>query len=561
MNIGRQTIYRRLEEVGWSSGRKKRADRGEIVVTEDLAQKLSGLVVTGTRANGKRIMGMAQARKILEDNFEGVVDPETGEITMPAVSTLSRAMRQLGCHPDQLAKGPTVTHMRSLHPNHVWQGDASVCVLFYLPTGKLCVMDEKKFYKNKPADVARIAKEKVIRWVITDHYSGEIYCCYTLGAEDAIGLINALIGAASPRPGEVMQGLPFIFVSDKGSGNTGLLAAHFFKRTGIKHITHAPGNPRAKGQVEQANNLIETHFENRLRTMDVTDLASLNAEAAQWRRVWNATAKHSRHGRTRDGMWITIQPEQLRVPASAEVLRELVSKPPKTVKVTPDMVISHPHKNYGTQAYDIRTIPGIVIGQSVQVSVNPYRAPDIDVIVTAADGAEYIYTVTPIARDVAGFNVNDPVWDVDFKSLPDTKADTALKDIKKAAYGVDTLEEAKKAETKNGRVYSGIDGMADIKAALPTLPTYLPRGGTPFEISLSQRELPPLNHVEAAQRLRVMLATAGASWDATCMEWLQSTYPDSVPVTAIDEIAATLVAARQMPVPEDKPTLRLVVGG
>ena len=564
MRCSVQTTYRRLQEVGWTSGRKTRTDRGELSVPFELAKQVGGLITETTRKNGKRIMGIEQARTILESNFEGVIDPETGEITMPSASTLSRAMRAYGCHPDQLDEGPASVEMRSLHPNHVWQADASVCVLFYLPSGKLDVMDETKFYKNKPDNITRIEKERVIRWVITEHYSGAIYFHYSLGSEDALGMINTLIAASGARPGEAMHGLPFILTTDKGAGNTGGLAKHFFKRTGIRHITHAKGNPRAKGQVEQANNLIETHFECRLRMMgDVVDLASLNAAATQWRRVWNATAKHSRHGHTRDSMWLTIKPEHLRIPASAEVLRDLVGTPPKEIKVPSSMIVSHPIKGYGTCEYNVRFIPGVIIGQTVAVSVNPYRMPAIDLIITDREGVEHVYTIEPIKRiDGPRFRADAPVWGENYQSMPHTAADEALTDIKKAAYGTDTLEAAQRAEDRNQRIYANLDGMADVKAALPTLPTPMPRQGTVFDGETVSRKLPPLDHVEAAQRLRAMMAQAGLAWDADCMRTLQADYPGSVPVEEIEDIAATMIAARQsLPAEVTASPLRLVAGG
>ena len=54
------------------------------------------------------------------------------------------------------------TALQSLHPNHVWLIDASLCVLYYLQAeGKrsgLQVMDADKFYKNKPKALERIER-------------------------------------------------------------------------------------------------------------------------------------------------------------------------------------------------------------------------------------------------------------------------------------------------------------------------------------------------------------------------------------------------------------------
>jgi hypothetical protein len=156
-----QTVYRHLREVGWESGRKTRADRGRISVPEDLARAAAGLVKVATRAHGKRTMTITGACDILGGNGYGVVNPKTGEVAMPSPTTVSRAMSIYGCHPDQLERGTPAQELRSLHPNHVWQIDASVCVLFYLPRGKVRVIDEKKYYKNKPANLEKLQRDMV----------------------------------------------------------------------------------------------------------------------------------------------------------------------------------------------------------------------------------------------------------------------------------------------------------------------------------------------------------------------------------------------------------------
>lgn len=71
-----------------------------------------------------------------------------------SASTVERALRMYRLHPEQILRPAPVTELRSLHPNHVWQIDASLCVLYYLRAGTvkgngLQVLDADKFYKNK----------------------------------------------------------------------------------------------------------------------------------------------------------------------------------------------------------------------------------------------------------------------------------------------------------------------------------------------------------------------------------------------------------------------------
>ncbi|NDV21047.1 transposase, partial [Pseudodesulfovibrio sp. JC047] len=138
LNCSEQTVYRKLKQVGWKSGRKRRKDAGKISVSEDTAKVVAHLMHKATRDNGKRIMHMTDARNIVRDS--GFADADV------STTTLSRAMRRYRCHPDMLAQGKAHVHMRTLYPNHCWQVDPSMCVLFYLPKGGLSVMEESKFY-------------------------------------------------------------------------------------------------------------------------------------------------------------------------------------------------------------------------------------------------------------------------------------------------------------------------------------------------------------------------------------------------------------------------------
>lgn len=547
-----QTVYRHLREVGWSSGRKPRADRGCISVNEELARAAAGLVKVSTRANGKRTMPITVACDVLAGNGYGVVNPHTGEINMPSPTTVARAMRIHGCHPDQLERGNPAQELRSLHPNHVWQLDASLCVLFYLPRGQVQVMDEAKFYKNKPANLARAERDRVWRLVVTDHYSGAIFFHYVLGAEDAMSVLDTLIRAMIKRGlDDPMHGVPACLLTDKGAGNCSALVERWLKALDIVHLTHMAGNPRAKGQCEQAQNLIETQFEGRLACMKIADVQALNSAADKWRSHWNANAIHGRHGRTRNSAWLTITQEQLRVAPSEDMLRDLVATEPREVKVSPRMVISHSIKGHGAHDYDLRYLAGITVGQKVMVVVNPYRAPAVDVIITKADGSDVVTTVEPVIRNAGGFRTDAQVIGAGYAALPDTRTDQILKDIQREAYATDTLADAAKAAKDRKPAYQHLDMLADTQAA----PTYIPRRGTALELETARREVAPLAHVEAAKLLR---SRVGEQWSADAMAWLRQRYPDGVPQDAIDDIVARFTtpatAAVTMP-------LRLVAAG
>ena len=341
---------------------------------------------------------------------------------MPSPSTVARIARRYGCHPEQLRRGKPAIEMQSPHPNWCWQTDASVCVVFYLPGGKVQVFEEKKFYKNKMDNLIKAEPERVIRWVVTDHYSGAFFLRYTQGAEDTRGLLDSLTETMCRRDdseNDCLYGVPKILVADKGSSIRSGVSRNLLNALGVRLITHLPGNPRAKGQVEQAQNLVETHFEGRLRMYTAADLDQLNAAADEWRIAYNLTEKHSRHGKTRHSMWRTIAEEQLLIPANRDALLELATTTTEEVSVPHNLVLARTLKRHGRHEYDLRVLPGILPKQKILLQINPFRAPCVDVTVTDADGQQHTYTLEPIERNEAGFRADAPVIGQEYKALPD----------------------------------------------------------------------------------------------------------------------------------------------
>jgi hypothetical protein len=500
------------------------------------------LVHVATRANGKRTVPLTVALEILRESGEGAVDPETGEVTLPkSPATLSRAMRRYGCHPAMLAQGKPCSHLRSLHPNHVWQVDASACVLFYLPKGQVAMMDERQFYKNKPHNLARAERERVWRYVITDHYSGCVFLHYAQAAgESSLDLTEAFLRAISPRGlDDPMHGVPQILMMDKGAANSSHLFLNLLGHLKVRHVAHAVGNSRAKGQVEQGQNLIETQFEGRLAFFRVGSLADLQAAADRWRVHFNAHALHSRYGQARNSAWLIITEEQLRLAPSMELCRDLVNTKPVEITVRPDMSISHRVKGFDRNDYDLRYIPGLVPKAKVRVVVNAYRAPAVDVIVTDPAGEDRVWTVEPVAKTDAGFWESAPVIGQEHKALPETLADRHVKEIAAAAG----------ADRKAAQAPAGVDVFADVRSA----PDYIPRRGRDLGLDASRRETAPLSHVEAARALKARLADA---WTGESYAWLVQRYPDGVPADEIESIATRLTA----PEPKAGALLR-VVGG
>lgn len=547
MRCSRDTVYRNLKKAGWTSGRKIRADKGETSVDENLARLAAGIVHTATRANGKKTLPLTTTLNILKENGEGVVDKDTGEVTMPHPATVARIMRRYGCHPTQLAKGTPPRELRTPHPNHTWQMDSSICILFYLGKHKVQVLDEKKYYKNKPEHLEKIKKKRVIRWVITDHYSGMVFVRYTLGDENSVTAISILVEAMCRRDDCPFHGVPFQLYTDKGSPFTSDLTRGFLERIGCKAIDHAAGNARATGQVENAQNIVETQFEGRLRMYDIDNLDDLNAEARKWQNSWNANFIHRRHKKSRNAVWLTITRQQLRTPQSREALLALVETE-KICTVPNTLVLSFTPKGFERGDYSLSDIPGLVTKQKIKVRVNPFEDMDegnriaIDVVVTNARGEEAIYTIKPIKRDFAGFDLTAPVIGQEMKSHPNTVNARQHKKILQEAYGAVGLKEAEKAHKANKRAYAHINPMADVEAARK--PLYFEKQGTPHGVTAPSRRSVPLSQVEAGKRLKRAMEEQGHIWNKEHMQFITTHFPKGI---TEEELPAALDSLLHLP--------------
>ena len=154
---------------------------------------IAAVLLEHMRKNGKMLKSVEAAVEVLRANnmIEALrINAATGEVSPLSISTIRKALRNYRLHPEQLLAPAPAMSLRSLHPNHVWQIDASRCVLFYLPRASkgdsgLRIMDHTDFYKNKPANVIKVINESLWRYVVTDHTSGWNYSTYVTGGENA----------------------------------------------------------------------------------------------------------------------------------------------------------------------------------------------------------------------------------------------------------------------------------------------------------------------------------------------------------------------------------------
>lgn len=519
-------VYRRLHVIGWRSGRKVRVDRGGSQLTDAELQTVSNIMCESTRDNDKRLLSCENALAV------AVANGKVRNLSVTPAHVL-KLLKARGLHPEQLAQPAPYISLSSPHPNHTWQIDASVCVLFYLDRKGLAAMPEKEFYKNKPQNFRRVERDRVIRYVVVDHYSGAFYVEYVKGSEDTENLFNFFLNAIHSRghPQDPLHGVPLQLMDDPGSANTSHLFDNFLTRMQVRHLTHMPGNPRAKGSVESHMNIIERGFEGLLRFgKHVESFEELNEGAHRWMRAYNGTKVHSRHKHTRYGLWQTIREEQLRLAPPRELCRELLRTKPAWARVQRDLTVQYSPPGMGSHKYKVSHIESLSVGDRVEVCVNPYAAPSANLITYEQDGTERLHLLQPITRNAAGFEVGAPVIGESFARQPDTVADTTRKNMLKAAYGVETLREADAAKKARKPAFEGIDAFAHLEASAE----YMQRRGVTLPIERPRTEIPPLNHVQAALRLKAL----GVVMNKDRYARIAALFPQGVREEELDRLAA-----------------------
>lgn len=544
--MSRATLLKKLNAVRLQKPRKQRSDAGETALTRDEAMTISGALKKTLRGTGKRTLSVRKAISSLRDNgliAAGKLDTETGEIVPLSTSAIVRALYSYRLHPDQLSAPPPAVQLASRHPNHVWQLDASICVLYYLknPDKKikgdtgLRIMDEKVFNKNKPDNLARVVNDRVWSFEGTDHTTGWIYLEYRFGGETTENFTSVLINMMQERGGaDVLHGVPKVLFTDPGAALKSPTMANLCQALGIQLIAHKARNARATGSVEKARDILERDFEHGLCFCRVDTIDELNGLARKWRMKFNRSETHSRHQMTRTDKWLLITEEQLVKAPSVEVCREAAVSAPVSSKVDTFLRV-----RFRGRQYDVSAVPGVCVGDRVMVARNLYRDDQAQVVMTGEDGFRTFFLVDEVLKDEHGFAVGAPVIGENFKSLPETIAQQNAEEVEQHIFGTTSKEETAAAKKAGALPFGGrFNPYLDIER--DDHPTYLPKRGRESQVRGPRIEERPLTLVEAAKTLRTRLMQAGKSWQAEHYTLLVKRYPEGVPVTEIDALAEEL---------------------
>ena len=423
--------YKVLAENGWDSGRKKRKDAGTTSVNPETFAVIAAMARHGFRKNGKETMPV---------NVAAAVAITNGKEVGVGNSRLRQLLRENELSAKSVKTAPPYARMRSLYPNHVHFVDPSLSLLYFTPNRQHLLRDDE-VYKNKPFLEGR-ENLKCWRYVLTDHYSSTICVRYYEAAgEKPENLYDFLLYAWGHKriPSYVFHGAPEMLFWDKGSANTSRAITNALKALRVKTETHAAGNPRAKGQVESANNIVETHFECLLKLEAVHSLAELNDAAERWCAAYNGNELPALDTRLRRAgqvigvrtmLWQRITEAQLRELPDADICRQIFTSGMLARKVAGDLTVRAIHpKTKCALVYSLADLPGIVAGQEVMIQPVLVDLEPLVIVSYKQGNEDFSFEVKPIEYDAAGFDQSAAVIGKEYKAQRDTRRERNIKTL------------------------------------------------------------------------------------------------------------------------------------
>ena len=555
LGMSKQTIYRHLKAVaGWESGRKCRADKGSTSVNSDALLTLATMQRESVRDNGKQTMHTPVARSVLEAN---------GLPVGVSNAHLNRLMRDRSLNVETQVAASPAQKLRYPHPNHTHQVDPSLCLVYYL-NGRQYIMEDREFYKNKLENYAKV-KFKVFRYAMWDGASGSIQPWYTEAAgESQASLFNFLMHAWSKQDGRLFHGVPKVLIWDKGSANQSHAIRNLLKSLEVEAITHEAGNSRAKGGVENANNIIETQFESRLRFEPVDSIDELNAAALAWSEGYNANLIPGQDTRLRHeglampvaryDLWQRIRSEELRLLPDVEVCRALMVGKEEERKVDghENITFRHP-KADRTQTYCLKGMDGVNVGDMVSVRPLVYGDDAIQVALARFDGEPLIYRVEP-EREYDGYGnpLSAAVPGEGYKSHAQTPAEVAGQAMDELAFpGQDADQARQKKVVPFGGAIKSHSYLKDVEQ-----PSYLQRPGVEIEAPAHAAPAAPRMLDSTVVMLRVR-AELGRNLTAEENQFMTARFAAGVPE---DQLDALIDQFKNPPQAQDVQPLRAAGG-
>lgn len=517
--LSNQQLYRIAAEYGFESGRKKRADSGVLKtgLTDQQIELIASLLYETGRENKGPIMPVERAIQIAEMN--GYLEP--GQVTP---STMNRILRERQMSKKHMKQPAPHTPMRSLHPNHVHVFDVSVCIQYYMKDGKLGIMDERDFYKNKPENFAKI-KKRLLRYLLVDHFSGAfIFKYYNTTGETQDNLWDFLKWAWAGNHHEKIpfRGVPFHLLMDTGSANKSHAIVNFLERLGVNIPKGLPYNPRRQGACETTHTIVEEWFESGLRIQQGTSEEQINVWALDMAAWHQAFKPHTRHGMPRTQCWLFITEEQLRELPDEETLQEVFVDKEETRQVGGAYTI-----DFKGSEYNLKHIPGISIKDTVRIIQKIYKRPLIDI-----EWQGNLYECKPIdvlPKLQGKFRADAAIIGESYRSQPETPTQKAIKRFDNMAYG----ETKKKGDIPfdGMQVFGGLADQISVD--------FIAKKSTPIEVDRGITET-RISFMEFKKRLH---AETGRI-DVGMAEALRTKYENGIEIKEAEEVIAAIAEGR-----------------
>ena len=509
--LSNQQLYRVAAEYGFSSGRKKRADKGVLKtgLTDDQVELIAALLYETGRENKGPIMPVERAIQIAEMN--GYMEP--GQVTP---STMNRILRERQMSKIHMKADSPHTPMQSLHPNHTHVFDSSVCIQYYLKNGKLGIMDERDFYKNKPENFAKV-KTRLLRYVLVDHFSGAfVFKYYNTTGETSDNLWDFLKWAWAGNHHEKVpfRGVPFILLMDTGAANKSHAIVEFLQRLGVTIPKGLPYNPRRQGACETTHTIIEEWFESGMRIQPGTSVEQINIWSLDMMAWHQAFKVHTRHGMPRTQSWLSIKENQFRELPDEETLQDIYQNKQEPRTVSGSYTI-----DYKGMEYNIRHVPGIYKNAKVNIIQKIYKKPLIDV-----EWQGILYESAPIEMLSAlqgGFRADAAIIGQTYKAQPETLTQQAVKRFDNMAYG----EEKKKGAIpfEGMHIFGGLADQINVD--------FITKKGTPIEVNRGVME----THISLMELLKRLSAEIGVITPKMNSD-LRAKYENGIEIKEAEEV-------------------------
>ena len=333
------------------------------------------------------------------------------------------------------------------------------------------------------------------------------------------------------------HGLPELLIWDCGSANVSRPVTAALTALRVETKPHMPGNPRAKGQVEKANDIVETQFECLLKLEPVQSIDELNEAVERWCAAFNANRLEGRDTRlTRGGkkiasrleLWNRIEEAQLKELPAPDICRQIFTTGVQVRTVGGDLAVSIVHPNVKTSLrYSLRSLPDIMVGMTVNVQPLLVTADAVQVSYQNHAGEIETFEVAPIEYGDAGFDMSAPVFGKEYQSPPDTLRETNLKELASLALANagDKTPFAKATGGEGFKTHSLIHAVDPFATATT---------GKQIEVAAGTVEVHDIfiSAVEAAKRFK---ARAGYIPDGFIAR-IKTEYPEGLPSKLVDDL-------------------------